>query len=101
MGVYGFCLLIETDGCQRNGLCLKGGSVKDLGAGLRVTALQGHQHIRMGKDPFLGADAVGHTGLSQIGAGGAVQKTDAGGNFFVKFFSGEHMDTSVFDLRLL
>ena len=82
----------QTHPLQGDGLGLKGGGIENLGACLGIGPLQCGQLFRICQNPFLGAAALGHAGFLEVGAGGAVQKTDTGSDFFVKLFFGEHMD---------
>jgi hypothetical protein len=49
------------------------------------------------QNPLLRAAATGHTGLLQIGAGGAVQKPDTGRDLFMKLFFGQHGVTAFYN----
>ena len=70
------------------------GGVDDLGACLGIAPLQIHENFRMFQHPGFRADTVGHTGFSEIGAGGTVQETDTGSDFFVELIFGKHIRSS-------
>ena len=81
---------------QGNGLSLEGGGVEDVRTGFGITALQVHQGLGIVQDPFLGAAALGHTGLLEVGAGGTVQNQGTTGKSFDEFFSCKHGDNLAF-----
>ena len=91
MGVDGLGLVFQPDPLQHNGLGLKGGRVENLAACGGIAALERHKGLGMGQDPLLGAAAPGHSGLHQVGAGGAVQIAQTGGDFFVKLLRCQHI----------
>ena len=88
--VDGFRLTVQPNPFQGDGLSLEGRGVDNLTARLGVGTLERHQRLRIGKNPFLRAAALGHTGISQIGAGGTVQNVDASGNFFLQRLPCQH-----------
>ena len=72
-------------GFQGDGLALEGGSVDNLAARAGISALESNQRFRVFQHPKLGADTLGHTGKSEIGAGGSIKKAEALTDLLLKF----------------